>query len=225
MSVAKRSGGSSAGPSSPSGRGLSDDSVASELRASGPGLDWLADALSEAGLTVHETIGWRSRAQAGPFAPVGVLIHHTEVLATPEAPAPSLAAMIGVDDAPASRGPRCHVLIDRNAECWVVAGGRAHHAGRARASGPVPEGDADTLFVGVQIEYAATSTEPTQYATSVQKSVAVLAAARIVGALGHDHRYVRAHKETSTTGRTDPFNWDMVSIRDSVRQTLERTGW
>jgi hypothetical protein len=35
---------------------------------------------------------------------------------------------------------------------------------------------------------------------------------------------VRAHRETSPTGAIDPYNWDMVSIRDSVRQALERTG-
>ena len=189
---------------------------------------WLAGALSDAGLTVHETPGWQSRAVTGPFAPVGVLLHHTGAFATPEAPAPSLAELTGDGAAGtrvASGAPRCHVLVDRNGECWVIAAGRAHHAGRALDSGPVPEGSADALYVGVQIEYAATSAEPTQYATSVQKSVAVVVAARIVGALGHDHRFVRAHQETSASGRTDPFNWDMVSIRDSVRQTLGRTGW
>lgn len=208
----------------PTGSPRTPGTTTSDTLEPGPALGWLADVLSGAGLTVHEAHGWRSRADAGPFSPVGVLLHHTGVLATPEAPAPSLAAMIGTDGAPAV-GRRCHVLVDRNGECWVVAAGRAHHAGPARASGPVPEGDANALYVGVEIEYAATSAEPTQYATSMQKSVAVVAAARIVGALGHDHHFVRAHKETSTTGRTDPFNWDMVSIRDSIRQTLERTGW
>lgn len=224
MASAPRAGGPLPTVSSPDGRRPSGATPTTKGLEAGVGLGWLADALSDAGLSVHEVPGWRSRAAAGPFAPAGVLIHHTGTLATPESPAPSLAAMVG-DDVPGSPGPRCHVLVDRNGECWVVAAGRAHHAGVAHASGPLPGGAADALYVGVQIEYAATSAQPTQHATSVQKSVAVLVAARLVGALGRDHGHVRAHKETSTTGRTDPFNWDMVSIRDSVRQTLERTGW
>ena len=220
MPTAPRAGGAPAAPPSPE-----TDRPSAVLAPPPPSLGWLAEALTGAGLTVHETDGWRSRALPGDFAPVGVLLHHTGAVASPEAPAPSLATLRGEGPDAASPGPRCHVLVDRNAECWVVAAGRADHAGRARASGPVPEGDASALYVGLEIEYAATAADPTQYATSAQKSAAVLAAARIVGALGRDHTFVRAHKETSTTGRTDPFNWDMVSIRDSIRQTLERTGW
>jgi N-acetyl-anhydromuramyl-L-alanine amidase AmpD len=116
------------------------------------------------------------------------------------------------------------VLVDRNAECWVVAAGRAEHAGSAHASGPVPEGDGNAMYVGIEVEYAATNHESTQYATSVQKATAIVAAARIVGRLGTDQHHVRAHKETSRTGSIDPYNWDMVSIRDSVRQAIERSG-
>jgi hypothetical protein len=186
-------------------------------------LTWLAEALREAGLVVHETPGWQDRAHPGDFEPQGVLLHHTAAFATSTDPHPSLRTL--VDGRADLAGPLCHVLVDRNGECWVVAAGRANPAGRAVASGPVPEGDGVALYVGIEIEYAATSHEPTQYATSVQKSNAIRAAARIVGRLGRDQRHVRAHKETSTTGRVDPWNWDMVSIRDSVRQTLERTGW
>ena len=65
-----------------------------------------------------------------------------------------------VDGRPGHVGPLCHVLVDRNGEAWVVAAGRASHAGRADASGPLPEGDGDAVFVGVEVEYAATTTSP-----------------------------------------------------------------
>ncbi|KRF46823.1 N-acetylmuramoyl-L-alanine amidase [Terrabacter sp. Soil810] len=185
-------------------------------------LTWLADALRDAGLVVHETSGWTTRLGPGVFEPGGVLLHHTAVLATPSDPHPSLDLVVAGD---ADRlGPLCHVLVDRNGECWVVAAGRASHAGRADTSGPMPEGDGDAVYVGVEVEYAATTQDPTQYATSVQKSTAIVAAATIVARLGRDQRHVRAHRETSPAAAIDPYNWDMVSIRDSVRQALERTG-
>src|SRR3954471_7339100 len=186
-------------------------------------LTWLADALREAGLVVHETAGWTTRGCLGDFAPQGVLLHHTAAFATASDPHPSLDTVVAgrADRA----GPLCHVLIDRNAECWVVAAGRTHHAGWAGASGPIPEGDGPALYVGIEVEYAGPSGRPTQYATSLQKANAIAAAARIVGRLGGDQRHVRAHKETSATGAVDPYSWDMISLRDSVRQTLEHPGW
>jgi N-acetyl-anhydromuramyl-L-alanine amidase AmpD len=190
---------------------------------------WLADSLRSAGLTVRETSGWETRerpASTGGFAPEGVLLHHTAAYATSSDPHPSLDTVIqgrgGSDPLP---GPLCHVLIDRHSVCWVVAAGRANHAGSALASGPMPAGDGNEMYVGIEVEYAATNHVPTQYATSGQKSTAIVAAARIVSRLGHGYRYVRAHKETSTTGKIDPYNWDMTDIRESVRQCLERTGW
>ena len=184
---------------------------------------WLADALRGAGLVVHETAGWMSRARPGEFEPSGVLLHHTATFATTDDPHPSLDTL--VDGEPGRVGPLCHVLVDRNGECWVVAAGRASPAGLAAARGPMPEGDGDTVYIGIEIEYAATGHDPTQYATNAQKSRAIVAAAAIVARLGRDQRHVRAHKETDPTGAIDPYSWDMVSIRDSVRQALERTGW
>ena len=185
-------------------------------------LTWLAQALRGAGLVVHETSAWRTRTCPGAFAPQGVLLHHTAAFSTTADPHPSLEGLV---DGRAGRvGPLCHVLVDRNGEAWVVAAGRATHAGWAEASGPIPEGDGDAVYVGVEVEYAATEHDPTQYATSLQKSTAIVAAAAIVARLGRDQRHVRAHRETSPSSAIDPFNWDMVSIRDSVRQALERTG-
>ena len=185
-------------------------------------LTWLAKALRDAGLVVHESSGWTTRTRPGDFAPRGVLLHHTAAFATTSDPHPSLDGL--VDGRSGHVGPLCHVLVDRNGEAWVVAAGRASHAGRADASGPLPEGDGDAVYVGIEVEYAATDHEPTQYATNLQKSNAIVAAAAIVARLGRDQHHVRAHRETSPTGAIDPYNWDMVSIRDSVRQALERTG-
>lgn len=130
---------------------------------------WLADSLRSAGLTVRETNGWETRerpASTGGFAPEGVLLHHTAAYATADNPHPSLNTVIegrgGADPLP---GPLCHVLIDRNSVCWVIAAGRANHAGAAVASGPMPAGDGNEMYVGIEVEYAATNHSPTQYAT------------------------------------------------------------
>lgn len=89
----------------------------------------IADRLRAAGLTVVEVAGWQTRS-AGSFSPGGSVNHHT---AGPASGAtPSLDTVInGRSDLP---GPLCNVLQSRepgegNDKAYVVAAGRANHAG------------------------------------------------------------------------------------------------
>ncbi len=190
---------------------------------------WLADRLRYAGLTVKETTGWEDRgrpASTGGFAPEGVLMHHTAARASNTNPHPSLQLVKeGTSSLP---GPLCHVLIDWKGVCWVIAAGRANHAGSASASGPMPAGDGNEMYVGIEVEYAA-DLDPNnpQYRSDIQYSNSIVAAAVLVSKLGHGRNYVRAHKETAIpAGRKhDPWPWNMGNFRDSVKQTLDRTGW
>lgn len=218
-------GGSGAASDDAAGTGTTTSPTepgADPARSAVPALTWLVDALRDSGLVIHETSGWRTRSWPGAFEPAGVLLHHTAAFATTTDPHPSLDSLVG--GPPGHGGPLCHVLVDRNGEAWVLAAGRASHAGWADPSGPMAACDGDAVYVGIAVEYAATDHDPTQYATNVQKSNAIVAAAAVVAHLGRDQHHVRAHRETSPTGAIDPYNWDMVSIRDSVRQALERTG-
>lgn len=185
---------------------------------------WLADRLRYASLQVKVVDGWKDRGRppsTGTLEPRGVLLHHTAgAKATDSNPHPSLQTVIhGRSDLP---GPLCHVLIDRHGICWVIAAGRANHAGWAKASGPLPEGDGNSLYVGIEIDYNPNY----QAANAAQRGAACNAAAAIVSKLGHGRRYVRAHKETSVTGKIDPSRFmSMDDVRTTVGNIIQANGW
>jgi hypothetical protein len=81
----------------------------------------------------------------------------------------------------------------------VHSGCRANHGGDARQSGPVRGGSANTLYLGHEINYAGTSPMSPE-----QRHSALLWAAAFCAVTGHDADVVRAHAETSVTGKWDP---------------------
>lgn len=177
---------------------------------------WLAEVLTGAGLVVRETDGWGSRGRPGSFSPSGVLLHHTGS-GTPSSqsnPHPNLNNVInGRTDL---AGPLCQVLIDWVGRCHTIAAGRANHAGVARASGPMPAGDGNTLYVGIEIDYSASGTNPPQEMSPAQYDAAITASAAIIGRLGTTANHVRGHLETSETGKIDPQYVSMETIRTAV---------
>ncbi|MEV0089295.1 N-acetylmuramoyl-L-alanine amidase [Saccharopolyspora sp. NPDC050642] len=172
-------------------------------------LVWLADVLRAAGLTVVETDGWRDRtATSGSQpAPVGVLEHHTATPASYENPAPSV--QLCIDGRPDLAGPLCHAVIGFDGVVHMIAAGRANHAGKAKASGPNPEGDGNTLYVGFEWDYQGVvqGPSPEQYQAALKATTAVL------NHLGRPMDAARGHKETSVTGKIDPGHVDMDQFR------------
>lgn len=84
----------------------------------------IADRLRKYGLNVVEVAGWKTRG-SDTFNPRGSVDHHTAGPATGNAP--SLGICInGRSGLP---GPLCNVFIARDNTCYVVAAGRANHAG------------------------------------------------------------------------------------------------
>lgn len=178
-------------------------------------VEWLAARIrNKTSLPVREVAGWKSRgrpASTGTFNPRGVLVHHTAFPASRNNPHPGLNTVInGRSDLP---GPLCHVLLDFNGVSHIVASGRANHAGTARASGPMPAGDGNSLYIGIEVDY-----DPrVQEASAAQKNAIGVLAAVLVTRLNHGARYVRGHKETSVTGKVDPQRLSpMGQIRDIV---------
>lgn len=161
-------------------------------------ITWLADKLRADGyIPVVEQSGWKTRTRPGSYNPVGVLLHHTGATSSRSNPAPSLSVVInGRSDLP---GPLCAVLVDYLGKCRVIAAGRTNNAGTARASGPVPAGDGNTMYVGIEIDYNGTQLPANdQYANTVNATAAIL------HRLGKPASWARCHKETSTTGKWDP---------------------
>lgn len=85
---------------------------------------WLPDRLRAHGLVVHEVPGWQTRGSSS-FAPRGIVCHHTASHAGSDHPALGIVT----NGRPDLAGPLCNVLLARNGDCWVVAAGRANHAG------------------------------------------------------------------------------------------------
>ncbi|GAA4852347.1 peptidoglycan recognition protein family protein [Saccharopolyspora rosea] len=172
-----------------------------------------ARILRAAGITVVTTPGWEQRGVRGAFAPVGVLNHHTATRSSAARPAPTVN--VCVEGRPDLSGPLCHLLIGADGTVHVIAAGRANHAGKARASGPNPAGDGNTLYIGVEWDYSGDEApSQAQYDTAVRVSAALLRH------LGRPPEAARGHRETSVTGKVDPGHVDLDRFRADVAHAL-----
>jgi hypothetical protein len=183
----------------------------------------LANAARKSGLRVVELPGWKARgrpASTGGFDPMGVLCHHTagasnsrdyvEWMAYTGRPSEGLPA------------PLCQLALDRQGTVYVCAAGRSNHAGTSGGSGPIPRGDGNALLVG--IEAMNTGSEGW---TATQYDAYVRLAAALCLHYGWPASHVRAHKETSVTGKVDPSGatphgpaFDMDRFRADVARLL-----
>lgn len=185
----------------------------------------LPKRLRRAGLKVVELDGWRTRgrpASTGSFDPVGVLWHHTGAYdamtdAQNDLDYARWMGVVGRSDLPA---PLCQLSISAEGVVYVVAAGRANHAGDARPSGSVAGGDGNALYVGVECMNSGKQGWPKPQYEAMVKVGVVLAQL-----LGTSHRAQRAHRETSLTGKWDPGMLDMDKFRADIADALKRDGW
>ena len=165
--------------------------------------DNLPALLMKAGLTVVEISGWQTRcrpASTGGFAPVGVLNHHTGSADRIGDLADDLAyakwlANIGRADLPA---PLVQLALSLEGTVYVLAAGRANHAGTARASGSVASGDGKSLYVGIEWMLSGLQEIPPQ----MMAAGAILNAV-LLEILGSSVQAVSCHYQTSVTGKWD----------------------
>ncbi|MEO3778403.1 N-acetylmuramoyl-L-alanine amidase [Micromonospora sp. B11E3] len=183
-------------------------------------IPWLADVLRAAGVQVVEEGDWRNRMRPGDFNPIGVLWHHTAATSSATNPHPALNICInGRSDLP---GPLCQALVDYHGVFHIISAGRANHAGTARASGPIPAGDGNTMLIGWEIDYNGVSQEM----TAAQYNASIAATAAVLKQLGKDSSYARGHRETSTTGKIDPSFIDLNVMRADVAAKMSGgTAW
>lgn len=176
----------------------------------------LADVCRDAGLKVREVEGWRTRGRpTGGFNPVGVLCHHTATgPSTSNGNVESLLVR-GRSDLP---GPLAQLGLERDGTVVVIAAGRANHAGTAKASGSVGAGDGNALFVGVEA-YNSGVGEP--WPQAQYDAYVTLCAALCRDITGNSAATVRAHRETSVTGKIDPAGIDMERFRARVAEQIE----
>jgi len=181
---------------------------------------WLADALRKEGCTVKEVDGWENRgrpASSGGFEPQGATHHHTGSTASYANPHPTLNLCIeGRSDLP---GPLCQVLIAFDGVCWVIAAGRANHAGTNDGFGPYAYGDGNSQSFGWEIDY-----NGSQDPSPEQKEAATRASAAVLRKKGHAENWVVTHKETSTTGKWDTGQVTGDAWRNRVKDRLANPG-
>jgi N-acetyl-anhydromuramyl-L-alanine amidase AmpD len=108
-------------------------------------LTWLPTVLLNAGVKVAEQPGWRTRGRGDMGTIVGVICHHTAGRKT--AVMPSLGIVTnGRPDLP---GPLSQLCLGRDGTFFVVAAGRANHAGAGNWQG-VTTGNGS--FIGIEAE-------------------------------------------------------------------------
>lgn len=172
----------------------------------------LPSILRSAGLTVVEVDGWQTRGRPpskGDFDPVGVLCHHTAT--GPKTSNASVVKLLvnGRSDLP---GPLCHFGLARNGTVYIIASGRANHAGKAKASGTVSAGDGNALYIGIE---AFNDGVGEKWSNTQMEAYALLAAVLSVKITKNSYKTVRGHKETSVTGKIDP-TFNMTDFRTRV---------
>lgn len=169
---------------------------------------WLAQACRDWGLSVREVADWQVRGSTS-FNPVGVVCHHTAGPSTGELP--SLNTLIyGRSDLP---GPLCNVGLGRSGTCYIVAAGRANHAGQGNWGGAT----GNSAFLGIEPENDGRQPWP-----DVQLQAYFTLSAALSDGLGQPAAMVCGHKEYATPpGRKpDPHSLDMNAFRQRVHQLL-----
>lgn len=168
----------------------------------------IADRLRFFGLTVVEVNGWRTRGADG-FNPRGSVDHHT---AGPRSGnAPSLGVV--VNGRAGLPGPLCNVLVGRDNTCYVVAAGRANHAGAGGWGGL--SGNASVF--GVERENVGDGSEPW---TLQQYDVAAKVHAALIAGHGGRADLVCEHKEWAPRRKVDAWGVDGNVMRQLVRDRL-----
>ena len=110
---------------------------------------WLPDVLKEAGLKVALVPGWESRGRSEMGPVMGVLCHYTA--GSRKGNMPTLDLLIkGREASPGAEalpGPLCQLGLGRDGTYYIVAAGRANHAGKGVWQG-ITTGNSN--FIGIE---------------------------------------------------------------------------
>jgi hypothetical protein len=171
----------------------------------------IADRLRRAGLKVRETKGWKTRGEA-TLAARGAVCHHTAGPST--GTAPSLGIIInGRSDLP---GPLANVYMDREGTVYVIAAGKANHAG-------LPDGGecrgmfGNSHAYGLEIEHTGASPLDTKR---------IELAAKVFAALGKERwpaSQVVQHREWAPSRKIDlATSFSTKAQADAFRDRIGR---
>lgn len=189
----------------------------------------LADAARKSGLAVIELPGWRQNKSPGGENYKGVLDHHTGSYdgiadAKDDYSYAMWLAFEGRSDLPP---PLCNLALSAEGVVYVCAAGNANHAGQAKASGPMPAApDGGVIYIGIEAMNSGSQGWKSKALTLNGEEITQYEAyARLNAALCLHYdwpaSHVRAHKETSVTGKIDPAPMDMTKMRRDVARMMK----
>lgn len=175
-------------------------------------LTWMPAVLLEAGLKVAEVQGWQSRGRAQVRQTLGVMIHHTAGPAAGNMP--SLSTLI--DGRSNLRGPLSQLGLGRDGTWYVIAAGRANHAGEGNWRGIV---DGNAHFIGIECENTGQPQDlpwPDVQMIALRQGIAAL-----LQHLDRDASWCMGHREYALpVGRKPDPLWDLNRFREEVATLL-----
>ncbi len=177
-------------------------------------LTWLPEVLTAAGLKVAVQPGWETRGIADMGVVRGVMCHHTAGAATGNMPSLGIVTK----GRPDLRGPLSQLGLGRDGTYYVIAAGKAQHAGRGTWQG-VTAGN--TSFIGIEAENLGTAKEPWP---EVQMDAYRRGVAAMLRKIGAGAEMCCGHKEYALPpGRKSDPSFDMVAFRAGVSAILGGT--
>lgn len=168
----------------------------------------IANRLRAKGLKVVEVNGWQTRGSSD-FVPRGSVDHHTAGSSRGNVPSLSIC----INGRTGLVGPLCNVLIARDNTCYVIAAGRANHAGAGGWGGLI----GNSSVFGVERENVGDGSEPW---TLQQYDVAAKVHAALISMHGGRFDLVCEHKEWAPRRKVDAFGVDGNIMRQLVRDRL-----
>lgn len=171
-------------------------------------LSWLADVLRAAKLKVVEEPGWQTRGH-GDSGPIrGVLLHHTAGCHH-EKPASLVHTLI--NGRPGLDGPIANLGLEEDGTYYVIAAGRAYHAGPGSHPG-VTTDNGNHELVGIE---AANTGVPGDVWEDAQMDAYRRGVAAILNHIHQPASFAIGHKEWAPKRKIDP-DFDMVAFRKSL---------
>lgn len=171
-------------------------------------LTWLRDVLQRAGLRTAEVQGWEGRGLGDIRESYGVLCHHTA--GAKNGNMPSLTTLVA--GRPDLRGPLAHLGLGRDGTYYLIAAGKAQHAGKGMWAGVT----GNDHFIGIEAENTGRDDDPWP---EVQVRAYQRGVAAILEYLGLDADHCAGHKEYAPGRKIDP-TLDMNQFRAAVRDIL-----
>jgi hypothetical protein len=187
-------------------------------------LTWLPEVLQTAGLKVALVDGWKDRGFGNVDPILGVICHHTGTPNPKKFNFPTKGGLTkGVWQKKSDgtkfflEGPLCQLALALDGTYYVVAAGRANHAGKGEWKG-VKTGNAS--FIGIEAENDGT---PAAFPwPEVQMDAYRRGVAAILRHIGRSADHCCGHREWAPKRKDDPL-FDMNVFRLGVAAILDGT--